>query len=96
MPTVVDGDFEWDADKADENAVKHGVSFDEAVAAFGAAYSVDLADAIHPDRVVTLAMSPRGRILYIVSTGVGARTRIISARKATNHEERVYESGPRS
>lgn len=30
MATVVDGDFEWDDDKAASNLDKHGVSFPEA------------------------------------------------------------------
>jgi len=27
MATVIDGDFEWDSDKAESNLAKHGVSF---------------------------------------------------------------------
>ena len=30
MPTVVEGDFEWDSTKAESNFAKHGVSFAEA------------------------------------------------------------------
>ena len=30
MPTVVEGDFEWDSIKADSNLAKHGVAFAEA------------------------------------------------------------------
>jgi uncharacterized DUF497 family protein len=30
MPTVVEGDFEWDSSKAESNVAKHGVSFAEA------------------------------------------------------------------
>lgn len=33
MATVVEGDFEWDEDKAASNAAKHGVSFEEAATA---------------------------------------------------------------
>jgi uncharacterized DUF497 family protein len=29
MPTVVEGDFEWDSTKAESNLAKHGVSFPE-------------------------------------------------------------------
>ncbi len=38
----------------------------------------------------TLAMSSVGRILYVVSTEAGPRLRIISARRATAHERRIY------
>ena len=34
MATVVDGNFEWDDDKARANAAKHGVTFQEAVRVF--------------------------------------------------------------
>ena len=40
--------------------------------------------------VDTLAMSSVGRILYVVSTEAGPRLRIISARRATAHERRIY------
>jgi uncharacterized DUF497 family protein len=34
VPTVIEGDFEWDAVKARTNLAKHGVSFDEATTIF--------------------------------------------------------------
>lgn len=34
MPTVVEGDFEWDSAKADSNLAKHGVAFAEAATVF--------------------------------------------------------------
>ena len=34
MPTVVEGDFEWDSIKADANLAKHGVAFAEAATVF--------------------------------------------------------------
>ena len=36
-------------------------------------------------------MSPRERMLYVVTTERGARFRIISARRASPHEHRLYE-----
>lgn len=92
MTTVVYGDFEWDAEKAELNAAKHGIHFEEAAEAFTDPESVDFADALHPERLVTLAMSPRDRILYVVTVERGPRTRIISARRATSHERRIYEA----
>jgi uncharacterized DUF497 family protein len=55
---------------------------------------VDFADTVHPDRLVTLAMSPAERILYVVTTERGSRIRIISARRASTHERRIYEGSP--
>jgi hypothetical protein len=39
-------------------------------------------------------MSPRDRILYVVTTERGDRVGIISARVATSHERRLYEQAP--
>ena len=91
MATVVFGDFEWDADKASTNRRKHGVSFEEAAEAMRDPLSVDFEDLAHPENAVTLAMSPRDRILYVVNTERGDRVRLISARVATSHERHLYE-----
>jgi uncharacterized DUF497 family protein len=73
---------------------KHGVRFEEAAQAFTDPFSIDFADALFPDRLVTVAMSPAERILYVVTTERGSRTRIISARRASPHERRIYEASP--
>jgi len=91
VSTVVHGDFEWDDEKAESNLAKHGVAFEEAVLAMKDARSLDFDDLIEPDNLITLAASPGGRILYIVSTVRDDRIRIISARDATSHERRRYE-----
>ena len=44
MPTVVEGDFEWDSEKAASNLVKHGVSFPEAATVFADPLAVYLDD----------------------------------------------------
>ena len=79
MATVVHGDFEWDEEKAAVNRVKHGVTFEEALLALKDALSLDFDDLVEPENLITLAASPSGRILYIVSTVRGERLRIISA-----------------
>ncbi|NUQ78395.1 MAG: BrnT family toxin [Polyangiaceae bacterium] len=94
MATVIFGDFEWDAEKASANRRKHGVSFEEAAEAMRDPHSVDFDDIAHPENIVTLAMSPRDRILYVVTTQRGERVRIISARTATSHERHLYEDEP--
>lgn len=95
MPTVVHGDFEWDADKAARNLAKHGVSFEEAALAIRDPLAIDFDDLERPENLVTLAASPAQAILYVVSTDRGPRIRIISARRATRHERRIYEEGDR-
>jgi uncharacterized DUF497 family protein len=54
-------------------------------------FSQDFDDGLQPANLVTLAASPSGRILYIVSTESDHRIRIISARDATRYERRLYE-----
>ncbi len=95
MATIVYGDFEWDDEKAASNTAKHGVTFEEAAQALAEdPRGLDFADASDPSRIDTLAMSSIGRILYVVSTEVGPRLRIISARRATAHERRIYADEP--
>jgi uncharacterized DUF497 family protein len=94
VATVVSGDFEWDNAKALRNEAKHGVTFDEAAVALASdPHEIALQDPAEPDHVHSLAMSPRARVLLVVTTERGQRTRIVSARKATPHEQRIYEAG---
>lgn len=90
MATVVKGDFEWDDQKAAANLSKHGVSFDEAALAMTDRFSLDFEDRSEPEKLVTLATSPSGAILYIVSTERDDRIRLVSARYATSRERRRY------
>jgi len=94
VATVVFRDFEWDDWKASSNRKKHRVSFEEAAEALRDPLAVDFEDIAHPENLLTLAMSPRDRILYLVTTERGDRVRIISARVATSHERRFYEQEP--
>lgn len=87
------GDFEWDIDKAAANVRKHGVSFMDAARAFLDPLAVDLPDIVHPDRLILLGMTMPERLLYVVYTEKtpSGRLRIISARRATRHEQKNYE-----
>lgn len=91
MGTQVDGDFEWDEEKAAANLAKHGVSFAEAATVFADPLSVYLDDGSGTDRVVVIGASLRHRVLYVVHVERGERDRIISARTATRAERDVYE-----
>jgi uncharacterized protein len=91
MPTVVEGDFEWDSVKAAANLVKHGVSFAEAATVFALAVYLDDGSGI--GRIVVVGTSLRERVLYVVHVERGERDRIISARSATAAERAVYEIG---
>ena len=86
--------YEWDPEKARENARKHGVSFEEAVTVFLDPLSRGYADRDRSDdeeRELTLGWSIRGRLLFVAHTIRRGRVRIISARRATARERRQHE-----
>jgi uncharacterized protein len=86
--------FEWDPKKAEANLSRHGVSFAEAVTAFGDPLSMNMPDPDHSEgeqRFIVLGISDRYRLLIVSYTERPPRTRIISARLATRHERKQYE-----
>ena len=86
--------FEWDHEKAEANLSRHGVSFAEAVTAFGDPLSMNMPDPDHSEgeqRFIVLGMSDRYRLLIVSYTERPPGTRIISARLATRHERKQYE-----
>lgn len=86
--------YQWDADKAAHNLLKHGISFADAVSAFLDDFAITIDDE-HPDeeRFVTIGSDAFGRILVVVYTFRGEVIRIISARKATKSEQKQYFEG---
>jgi uncharacterized DUF497 family protein len=97
MATVVDGDFEWDSDKAEANLAKHGVSFPEAATVFADPFAVYIDNESAEDesgesRVVVIGISIRERVLFVVHVERDERDRIVSARRATAGEREVYET----
>jgi len=93
VPTVVEGDFEWDSAKAESNLKKHGVSFFEAATVFADPFAVYLDDGSGVGTLVVIGTSLRERVLYVVHVQRGARDRIVSARLADSGERAVYETG---
>ena len=88
-------EFEWDASKAQANLGKHGVSFAEAMTAFGDPLEVTIPDPDHSDgesRFLSMARARGGRLLVVAYTEREGRIRLISAREATPKERRKYES----
>jgi uncharacterized DUF497 family protein len=86
-----DDEFEWDDRKAKRNAQAHGVTFELARLVFDDANAIDWLDLdeIDEDRVLITGLV--GDVLLTVCFVLrGARKRIISARKATFHEQDEY------
>ena len=96
MPTVVEGDFEWDSTKAESNMARHGVSFPEAATVFAVPFGIYLDDGSGTGNIVVIGTSLREHLLYVVHVERGDRDRIISARPATPGERDVYEGGGQS
>lgn len=88
---------EWDEEKAATNKRKHrGVSFEEAATIFNDPLATTINDPDHSEeehRLLTTGMSDQNRVLIVSHTFRGDRIRLISARKATRFERKVYEEG---
>lgn len=90
--------FEWDDAKNRQNIRKHGVSFEEARTVFYDEHGVEFFDdehSRHEDRFLLLGLSHKMRILILCHClrDAGSVIRIISARKATKNETRLYPQG---
>jgi hypothetical protein len=87
--------FSWDDRKNTANQKKHRVSFEEAQSVFFDDHAVEYSDPDHSeseDRLLMLGLSYQLRVLVVSYTLRERETeiRIISARKATKKEQKVY------
>ena len=90
--------FEWDNNKEKINIRKHGVSFEQASYVFSDRFALNRFDDEHSDkedRWVILGKSLNETLLLVVHTfrdnnGIEF-VRIISARKASKQEMKVYQ-----
>ena len=92
-------EFEWDPAKAKRNQKNHGVSFEEAKSVFFDDYARQFFDESHSDsedRFLMLGVSNQSRVLLVCHCELESAEviRIISARKATTKEKKLYE-GPK-
>ena len=86
--------FEWDPRKAEHNERKHGVAFKAAASAFGDGRALSFDDPAHADdepRWILIGYDLAGRLLTIAYTLRDSGIRIISARRSTPSERRLYE-----
>ena len=87
--------FTWHPLKAESNQQKHDVTFEEAETVFGDTnhavfYDVDHSD--DEDRFIILGFSARGNLLFVSHLDQGDVIHLISARRATKHEHKIYEN----
>jgi uncharacterized DUF497 family protein len=86
--------FEWHEEKAKENLQKHGISFEEAKTVFNDPFSITISDpnhSVNEERYIDIGLSLRGQLLVVVYTERQFSIRIISCRRATKAERKVYE-----
>ena len=90
--------FEWDENKNKINQRKHGISFDEVTSVFRDAFAIVFDDPDHSDneeRFLIIGTSDKRGICLVSHCyrGQDQVIRIISARKATKTECKIYEEG---
>ena len=93
--------FDWDEVKAEANARKHGVTFEMASTVFRDSRLLTVADPEHSEteeRWFSIGCASNGVVLSVVYLWSGAdpaatEIRLISARKATQAENRQYQEG---
>lgn len=90
--------FEWDENKNRINQEKHGISFEEAQEVFDDALHISKLDYrfnYFEERWITLGATSKHKVLVVANLFFSDEgeeiIRIISARKANNKEQKVYE-----
>jgi len=85
-------EYEWDVAKAESNLLKHGVSFEAARRVFDDVFAFERRglDCEPGETRYVISGMVKEIILTAVYTERGERTRIISARRATKHEQTEY------
>jgi uncharacterized protein len=84
--------FEWDEAKAAENYAKHGVSFETAIKVFRDPFGIERLDDRQDygeERLILIGIVEEV-VITVVYTERNDRLRIISARRATRHEQDDY------
>lgn len=86
--------YVWDPQKAHENFAKHGVRFEEAIAALEDPHALTALDLGHDEiRFVTIGMAFPLILVVVHAERAADLIRIISARKAGRADQRRYFEG---
>jgi hypothetical protein len=85
--------FAWDSEKAQSNLSKHGVSFELGRTLFADPDEVMLPDpdhSIEEERFISIGRAADGELMLACYTENDELIRLISVRKATSPEIRIY------
>jgi len=86
-------EFEWNDAKAEANLQAHGVSFELATTLFKDPFAIERLDDREDygeERFVIVGMAEGEILLFAAYTERGERIRLISTRRATQHEQDDY------
>jgi len=87
-------EFEWDAEKSEANAKRHGVAFQEALTVFANPLARIFDDPDHSadeHREIIIGHSVKQRLSIVCFTERESKIRIITARPTTRREHQDYE-----
>ena len=90
--------FEWDPKKAAANKSKHGITFEQGITVWDDPNFLDIYDTVHSqgeDRFFHVGLSDVGVLVVIYTERRNHLYRIISARKASRKERRLYHETQR-
>ena len=86
--------FEWHEEKRRINRQKHGIDFQDAIEVFeGDTVMMEDDRFDHGERRFVSIGLMQGRVIVVVHTEEANVIRVISARKATKYERRLYSEG---
>jgi uncharacterized DUF497 family protein len=87
----------WDSVKAKSNRLKHRIFFSEVEPVFYDPNAISFEDAGSKGeaRFIVIGLDSLGRLVVVSYTYRGSFIRLISARKASKAEQKVYEKGIR-
>ncbi len=93
--------FEWDEAKNESNKTKHGIDFETTQLAFDDPFCVSFVGRVHDgeERWHAIGMIENIIVVVVVHTyrveGSDEVIRIISSRRATSHERKLYDKANR-
>lgn len=86
----------WSEKKNRQNIRKHKADFNEAKTIFDDPLQISMDDPDHSfdeRRYITIGTSAQNRLLIVAHTFSDDKIRIITARKPTRREQKIYEEG---
>ena len=92
MVDYMAGEFEWGDEKNATNLKKHGISFEEAIAIFDGPVLTNVDDRFDYGEIREISIGFLGDtvVLSVTHTERDQRKRLISARKASRAERRMF------